>query len=78
MGKVRLTLDFACCHCGDPIGVTVEYRGTDGGAERLVASVGIPCPECQRINQVSFDPSGTVQAVEPYRAPQRIPEPSRN
>ncbi len=78
MGKVRLTLEFACCHCGDPVAVTVECLGSGGGGERLVASVGIPCPECHRINQVYFDPRGAVQAVEPYRVPQRIPEPSLN
>jgi len=80
MRPVRLTLDFVCCHCGGPVTVTVECsgRGLDQEAGRLVASVGIPCPDCKRINQLYFDPGGTVHAVEPYRPPQRMPEPSLN
>jgi hypothetical protein len=79
MREVRLTLDFACCHCGGPVGVTVECRGKGlDGPERLVATVSIPCPDCQRIIQLSFDPGGTVHAVEPYREPQRLPAPSAN
>jgi hypothetical protein len=79
MREVRLTLDFACCHCGGPVGVTVECSGKGlEGPERLVATVSIPCPDCQRIIRLSFDPGGTVHAVEPYREPQRRPAPSAN
>ena len=79
MREVQLTLDFACCHCGEPVGVTVECSGKGlDGPERLVAAVSIPCPDCQRINQLYFDAGGTVHAVEPYRTPQRTPEPSMN
>jgi hypothetical protein len=79
MTEVRLSLDFACCHCGEPVGVTLECRGKGlNTTERLVASVCIPCPGCQRINQVYFDPAGTVHAVEPYREPQDTPVPSLN
>jgi hypothetical protein len=79
MREVRLTLDFACCHCGAPVAVTVECSGKGlEENERLVAAVSIPCPDCQRINQLYFDPGGTVHAVEPYRVPQRLAEPSMN
>ena len=79
MREVRLTLPFACCHCGGPVSVTVECSGKGlESAARLVAVVSIPCPDCQRINQLYFDPGGTVHAVEPYRPPQRTPEPSLN
>ena len=79
MREVRLTLEFACCHCGQPVSVTVQCSGQGlDGAERLVAAVPIPCPGCKRINQLYFDPDGTVHAVEPYRPPQRMPEPSLN
>jgi hypothetical protein len=79
MREVRLTLQFACCHCGGPVRVTVECSGKGlDSAARLVAAVSIPCPDCQRINQLYFDPGGTVHAVEPYRPPQRTPEPSLN
>jgi len=78
--EVQLTLEFACCHCGQPVNVTVQCsgQGLHDGDERIVASVAIPCPDCQRINQLYFDPGGTVHAVEPYRPPQRMPEPSLN
>jgi hypothetical protein len=78
--EVRVILDFACCHCAGPVSVTVQYSGAAAGtdATRLVACVSIPCPGCKRINQLYFDPSGTVHAVEPYRPPRPMPEPSLN
>lgn len=80
MLDVRLTLDFACCHCHEPLSVTVECRGPLPSNEpsRLRLTVAIPCPYCQRICQLYFDPSGTVHAVEPYREPQQALEPSLN
>jgi hypothetical protein len=80
MNDVRVTLDFDCCHCAGPVSVTVECsgEGLPEGDARLVASVPVPCPDCKRINQLYFDPAGTVHAVEPYRPPQRLPEPSLN
>jgi hypothetical protein len=79
MREVRLTLDFACCHCGGPVSVTLECRGKAlESTERLLAAVNIPCPDCQQIIQLYFDPGGTVHAVEPYRAEQRLPVPSLN
>ena len=79
--EVRVTLDFACCHCQNPVKVTVQCSGAippDTDGTRLVASVSVPCPDCKRISQLYFDPSGTVHAVEPYRAPRPMPEPSVN
>ena len=78
MRELRLTLDFACCYCGGSISVTVECRGKGLDAERPTACVSIPCPDCQRINKLCFDPDGTVHGVEPYRHPQRLAEPSLN
>jgi len=78
MREVRLTLEFACCHCRGSVSVTVECSGKGMETERFVACVSIPCPDCQRINQLYFDPDGTVHAVEPYRNPQRLAEPSLN
>jgi hypothetical protein len=80
MREVRLTLEFACCHCAGPVSVTVQCsgKGLDETGGRLVTSVPIPCPSCKRINQLYFDPDGRVHAVEPYRPPQRMPEPSLN
>ncbi len=77
--KARLTLDFACCHCHQPVSVTVECSGRiTGDAARLVACVSIPCPECQGISRLYFDPTGTVHGVEPFCPQRLILEPSLN
>ena len=79
--EVRVTLEFACCHCHQTVRVTVQCSGAipaNPDATRLVASVSVPCPDCQRISQLYFDPGGTVHAVEPYRPPRPLPEPSLN
>ena len=33
-----------------------------------MAAVNVPCPTCGQINQLFFEPTGTVRAVEPYPA----------
>jgi hypothetical protein len=80
MRDVQVSLDFACCHCQQPVGVTVQCSGAkpDTDVARLVACVSVPCPDCKRINQLYFDPSGRVHAVEPYLPPRPTPEPSLN
>ncbi len=72
MNEVRLILDFACGHCQQPVSVTVHCSGrlNSVDASRLVAQVNIPCPDCQGISQLFFDPTGTVHGVEPVH-PQR-------
>jgi phage FluMu protein Com len=79
MMELKVTLDFACCHCAHQVGVTLKCEGK-GLAEghKAVASVNVPCPTCGTINQLYFRPSGTVQAVAPYRAPRQMPVPSLN
>ena len=79
MRQVRLTLDFVCCHCSGPVTVTVECsgQGLDEAAERLVAAVKVPCPHCSGINELYFEPSGTIHAVTPCGS-RRVPEPSLN
>lgn len=80
MMDVRLTLDFACCHCESPVSATVQCRGkwpwNDPSRPRM--GVVIPCPDCQRVCRVAFDPGGTVHAVEPYREPRHSLAPSYN
>jgi hypothetical protein len=80
MKEVRLTLDFACSHCQLPVSVTVQCSGRLNGVDvsRLVACVSIPCPDCQGISQLYFDPTGTVHGVEPYHATRAALEPSLN
>ena len=79
MMELEVILDFACCACGEPTSVTVKCSGKGlalGG--RTVASVNVPCPTCSSINQLYFEPSGTIHAVAPYASPRQVPEPSVN
>jgi hypothetical protein len=79
MMELKLDLDFACCTCSTPMGVTLKCagKGLAGGAH-CVAAVKVPCPTCGNINELYFEPSGTIHAVAPCRAGQRLPVPSVN
>jgi len=78
MTELHVILDFACCQCARPVGVTVKCagKGLVAGA-RTVASVNVPCPNCGAVNQLYFEPSGTVRAVKPAASPRSL-EPSVN
>jgi hypothetical protein len=79
MVELKVILDFACCICSNSINVTLMCagKGLSAGA-RTVAAVNVPCPACANINQVLFEPAGTVRSVEPYWVSRRQPEPSLN
>ncbi len=79
MIALQVVLDFACCACHEPVSVTVKCtgKGLAAGA-RTVASVTIPCPTCASVNQLYFEPTGTIHAVTPYQAPRAVPQPSVN
>jgi hypothetical protein len=79
MEMVVLTLDFACCACGEAVRVTVQCKGKGLGstAADTVAAVNVPCPSCQQINQLCFEPGGRVRSVRPY-ACRVLPAPSVN
>ena len=78
MTELELSLDFACHCCCRPVGVTVRCAGTAlTRTAKVLASVAVPCPTCGRVNNLTFEPDGTVLAVTPH-APTRLPEPSRN
>jgi len=79
MLELMLDLDYACCTCGCTTGVTLKCagKGLAGGAHS-VAAVKVPCPTCNNINQIYFEPSGTIHDVTPYQPHRRIPEPSKN
>jgi phage FluMu protein Com len=79
MVELQVDLDFVCCICGQSMGVTVKCSGKGLiTGSRSVASVNVPCPSCSSINQLYFEPSGTIHAVAPYRGPRQVPEPSIN
>ena len=77
--EVRVTIDFACCSCEQSIGVTLKCQGKGlHSGSRAVVSVNVPCPTCNCINQVFFEPNGTLRSVCPGRGPARSLEPSMN
>jgi hypothetical protein len=79
MKELTLDLDFACCSCGSPMGVTLKCAGKGlGGLAHAVAAVKVPCPHCSGVNELYFEPSGTIHAVTPWSGGRRMPEPSLN
>ena len=79
MMELKVVLDFGCCTCEQPVSATVKCSGKGLVAgTRTVATVNIPCPYCGTVNQVYFEPSGTIHAVLPDRGRRVIPEPSLN
>jgi hypothetical protein len=64
MMELEVTLDFACCTCDRPVGVKLKCEGKGLAAgPSTVAAVNVPCPSCGAVNQLCFEPSGTVHAV---------------
>jgi hypothetical protein len=79
MPELKVTLDFACCTCNNGVSVTVQCSGKGLAAgPRTVAAVNVPCPGCGSVNQLYFEPSGTVRAVAPYTGARPLPVPSIN
>jgi hypothetical protein len=80
MIEMLVDLDFACCNCGTNGGVKLKCAGkglTGGG--NCVAAVHVPCPTCKSVNELYFEPNGTVRAVKPVRPPWAFPpQPSLN
>jgi hypothetical protein len=79
MLELKVILDFACYACTQSVNVTVKCEGKGLAAGVCtVASVKVPCPNCHSVNQLFFEPSGTVRAVSPYQAAFERLEPSLN
>ena len=80
MTEQQVTIDFSCCHCEEPVSVTVLCQRKGDGAESFggVAAVNVPCPTCGEVNQVFFEPGGSLRCVRPYRQRQLLPVPSVN
>ena len=79
MTELMVNLDFACVACQSPVGVTVQCAGpklTGGG--QVLATVSVPCPHCQQINQVVFEPNGILHGVVSPPAPRPLPQPCWN
>ena len=66
MMELKVILDFACCHCQGSVSVTVKCAGKGlATAGRTVAAVHVSCPTCGVVNQLLFEPNGTVRDVRP-------------
>lgn len=81
MLELEVVLEFACCACGNSMGLTLKCAGKSLGAGiNKAASVKVPCPNCQAINQVVFTPEdGSLVYVEAADKPRYLlPVPSIN
>jgi hypothetical protein len=79
MTERHVTLDFHCCDCEEPVGVTVLCRdkGSEWPPDGVVA-LNVACPACGEVNQVFFEPDGTLRRVRPLRRRLTVPAPSVN
>jgi hypothetical protein len=79
MMELNVTLEFACCVCEQSVTVKVQCSGKGLYQDHSpVAAVNVPCPTCGQINQLLFEPNGTVRSVNPYRCFRVLPQPSIN
>lgn len=83
MLELEVILDFTCCNCGDPLGVTLKCTGSGLFAGKdCVASVKVPCPNCHEIIHIAFSPDdGTLHEINLVgfeRPALLMPEPSFN
>jgi len=79
MTELMVSLDFACVACESPVGVTVQCAGPNlEAAGRVVAGVAVPCPHCHQVNEVVFEPNGTLLGVTAPRAPRPLTQPCWN
>jgi hypothetical protein len=79
MVAMLVELDFDCCKCCYSVRVKLkcEGKGLAGGGNTVLA-VNIPCPTCGSVNELLFEPCGTVREVRPCRPTCGIPEPCWN
>jgi hypothetical protein len=69
MTELQVTLNFACCACDEPVSVTILCQGKGSLTQSFegVATVNVPCPSCGNVNQVYFEPNGTLRQVRLLR-----------
>jgi phage FluMu protein Com len=79
MRSIDVVLEFACCSCGHHVSAKLRCSGKGLAAgPHTVAAVKIPCPTCDNVNELYFEPCGTLHAVFPYRSPCETLGPSAN
>ena len=78
MMALKVVVDFVCCQCGQSLNVTLQCEGKGLSSDDAVAAVLVPCPDCEEVNQVYFEPHGNVRRVSPYSSFCQRFEPSLN
>jgi hypothetical protein len=78
MVEQHVTVDFDCCFCGSCVSVTVRCEGKGPGGAAGVAAVNVPCPTCNQVNRLYFEPGGALRRVRPYPGGWPLPAPSAN
>jgi hypothetical protein len=77
--ELMVNLDFACIACESPVGVTLQCAGPNlAAAGRVVASVAVPCPHCHHVNELVFEPNGTLHGVTSRPTPRPLSQPCWN
>jgi phage FluMu protein Com len=66
MTELNVTLEFACYDCEETMAVTVRCTGEGLDRYAGAATVNVPCPTCGQVNQLNFEPNGTVRSVRLY------------
>ncbi len=78
MVALEVRLDFTCCHCASPVGVTLWCEGR-GLADNPLTMIALACPTCAQANQVHFTPEdGRLHRVTRDRVFAGVPAPSHN
>jgi phage FluMu protein Com len=81
MLDLEVILEFSCCSCGDPLGVTVKCASQNlDSYKNQAASVKVPCPNCKEINQAIFSPDdgALIHVAISDKSRYMIPVPSLN
>ena len=78
MKELCLTLEFACCACAGTVEVDVKCVGPGLRGRDPKAAVCVPCPMCETVHDLIFDPNGVVHQVTPQNGSDWPPTPSRN
>ena len=74
----QLSLDFACCACARPVGVTLNCEGDGLKALKPTATFSLRCPNCGTALRVDFCTDGTVLGVDRDHTPLRMPQQCHN
>ena len=73
--ELTLVVEFECSLCSGPVAATLLCEGNLEELDRD-PTVPIGCPHCERVNDVTFDPEGSV--LQAVARPRPLTEPNWN